>query len=266
MSTFRPRTRRTQTFGLLVAFVGMAFGDSVLADILGRFLFKKPRPGLPGSEILMKLEIDLAEAGRGCPRDIGVSRHEFCTSCAGSGWRMGVTPPSCDVCDGQGEVIGFRRIIPVATICPACAGEAPPITNPCPECQGSGRVLRVASLRVDIPPGVETGMWLQLRNQGELGDRGAPRGNLRIGISVTEHPIYERRKNDLYGKTQVPAATMSEGGDIEVVTLDGPYTLRIPRRTQNGQLLRIKGRGMPDIGGRHRGDLFVEVVLETPGN
>ena len=82
---------------------------------------------------------------------------------------------------------------------------------------------------------------------------------------MTEHPIYERRK-DLYGKTQVPAATMSEGGDIEVVTLDGPYNLRIPRRTQNGQLLRIKGRGMPDIGGRHRGDLFVEVVLETPGN
>ena len=87
MSTFRPRTRTTQTFGLLVAFVGMAFGDSVLADILGRFLFKKPRPGLPGSEILMKLEIDLAEAARGCPRDIGVSRHEFCTSCAGSGSR-----------------------------------------------------------------------------------------------------------------------------------------------------------------------------------
>jgi molecular chaperone DnaJ len=266
MSSFRAGSRRRQTFGLLMALVGMAVGDSVLADILGRFLFKKPRPGLPGSDILMNLVIDLAEAARGCSRDIGVHRHKFCASCSGSGWRMGVTPQSCDVCDGQGEVVGFRGIIPVATTCPACAGKPPPITDACPGCQGSGRMLHVATLRVEIPPGVETGMQLQLRNQGELGDRGAPRGNLRIRISVSEHPIFERRHNDLYGKTEVPAATMSEGGDIEVVTLDGPYTLRIPRRTQNGDLLRIKGRGMPDIGGRSRGDIIVEVVLETPRN
>jgi molecular chaperone DnaJ len=119
---------------------------------------------------------------------------------------------------------------------------------------------------VDVPPGVESGMWLQMRNQGELGDSRGPRGNVRIQVVVKKHPTFDRRHNDLYCRVAVTDIAMTGGAEVQVPTLDGTCRLRIPRGTRDGDLLRMKGRGMPDIGGRVRGDLLVEVVLETPGN
>jgi molecular chaperone DnaJ len=117
---------------------------------------------------------------------------------------------------------------------------------------------------VNVPPGVENGMWLQQRNQGELGDVGAPRGNLRVQVLVKKHPFFERRRNDLFCQVPISFAQAALGAEIEVPTLDGPDHLNVPRGTQSGDTLRIKGRGMPDIGGRARGDELVEVVVETP--
>jgi molecular chaperone DnaJ len=119
-------------------------------------------------------------------------------------------------------------------------------------------------LQVDIPPGVEGGMWLQLRNQGEPGEPGAPRGNLRIQIHVQKHPFFERSRNDLVCQVPISFPQAALGADIEVPTLDGPDRLHVPKGTQSGDVLRIKGRGMPDISGRSRGDELVEVVVETP--
>jgi molecular chaperone DnaJ len=125
-------------------------------------------------------------------------------------------------------------------------------------------VQSTARLQVDIPPGVETSMWLQLRQQGELGDVGGPRGNLRIQVIVKKHPFFERRRNDLVCQVPISFAQATLGAMIEVPTLDGREHLEVPRGTQSGEILRIRGRGMPDIGGRSRGDELVEVVVETP--
>ena len=152
----------------------------------------------------------------------------------------------------------------MATTCPACGGEGVRITDPCPNCRGTGRVSAAARLKVDVPPGVESGMWLQLRNQGEPGDPGAPRGNLRIQIQVRKHPFFERNRNDLICQVPISFPQAALGADIEVPTLDGPERLHVPKGTQSGDVLRIKGRGMPDINGRGRGDELVEVVVETP--
>jgi molecular chaperone DnaJ len=152
----------------------------------------------------------------------------------------------------------------MATTCPACGGEGVRITDPCPNCRGAGKVKSEAHLQVDLPPGVDNGMWLQLRNQGELGDPGAPRGHLRIQIQVHKHPFFERRHNDLIFQVPISFPQAALGAEIEVPTLDGPDRLQVPRGTQSGDVLKLKGRGMPDINGRGRGDELVEVIVETP--
>ena len=133
-----------------------------------------------------------------------------------------------------------------------------------PIAEAPAALPRPRKLQVDVPPGVESGMWLQLRNQGELGDIGAPRGNLRIQVVVKKHPFFERRRNDLFCQVPISFAQATLGAEIQVPTLDGPGSVMVPRGTQSGEMLRIKGRGMPDISGRGRGDELVEVVVETP--
>jgi molecular chaperone DnaJ len=238
-----------------------AFGDIFgFGDLFG----ERRRGPRPGPDLLMKLEIELGEAARGTTRQVEVARQEFCGDCRGSGARKGTTPTSCNYCGGRGQVVQSRGFFQVATTCPACGGEGVRITDPCPSCRGAGRTQTTARLQVDVPPGVESGMWLQLRNQGEIGDPGAPRGNLGIQIVVRKHPFFERRRNELICQVPVSFAQATLGAVVEVPTLDGRENLEIPRGTQSGEILRIKGRGMPDIGGRSRGDELVEVVVETP--
>jgi molecular chaperone DnaJ len=242
----------------------MIVGSFAVPGILGRWLFREPRRARPGSDILLRLEIELAEAARGITRTIEFNRYEPCAECGGSGWRKGSSPPSCNECGGRGEIIRVRRFFPVAITCPACGGQGSPITDPCPNCRGAGRTPTIVRLVVPVPPGVESGMWLQQRNQGELGDRGAPRGNLRIQLLVKKHPIFDRRGNDLHCRVEVTDAAMTRGAEVQVPTLDETCPFPILRGIRNGDRLRLEGRGMPDIGGGGRGDIIVEVVLETP--
>ena len=235
------------------------FGGGLFGDIFG----ERRRGPRPGPDLLMKLEIELVEAARGTSRAIEVSRQEFCTDCRGSGAKKGTSPTSCNYCGGRGQIVQARGFFQVATTCPACGGEGVRISDPCGHCRGAGRVASSARLPIDVPPGVESGMW-QLRNQGELGDIGGQRGNLRIQIVVNKHPFFERRRNDLICQVPISFAQAALGAVIEVPTLDGPEDIDVPRGTQSGETLRIKGRGMPDIGGRTRGDEIVEVNVETP--
>jgi molecular chaperone DnaJ len=236
------------------------FGGGLFGDIFG----ERRRGPRPGPDLLMKLEIELVEAARGTSRAIEVSRQEFCTDCRGSGAKKGTSPTSCNYCGGRGQIVQARGFFQVATTCPACGGEGVRISDPCTHCRGAGRVPSSAHIQVDVPAGVESGMWLQLRNQGELGDIGGQRGNLRIQIVVKKHPFLERRRNDLITQVPISFAQAALGAVIEVATLDGPEEIEVPRGTQSGETLRIKGRGMPDIGGRTRGDEIVEVNVETP--
>jgi molecular chaperone DnaJ len=241
-----------------------AFSDIFGGGLFGDMFGERRRGPRPGPDLLMKLEIQLVEAARGTSRTIEVSRQEFCGECRGSGAKKGTSPTTCNYCGGRGQIVQARGFFQVATTCPACGGQGARIADPCQQCRGAGRVPQTTQLQVDVPPGVESGMWLQLRNQGELGDVGGQRGNLRIQIVVKKHPFFERRRNDLICQVPISFAQAALGAVVEVPTLDGPEDLEIPRGTQSGETLRIRGRGMPDIGGRTRGDELVEVSVETP--
>lgn len=241
-----------------------AFSDIFGGGLFGDLFNQRRRGPRPGQDLLMKLEIELIEAARGTTKPIELNRQEVCTDCRGTGAKKGTVATTCNYCGGQGQVVQSRGFFQVATTCPACGGEGSRIADPCPTCRGSRRVSQTAHLKVDVPPGVETGMWLQLRNQGEAGDVGAPRGNLRIQIQVKRHPFFERVQNDLHCQVPISFPQAALGAEIEVPTLDGPDRLMVPRGTQSGDVLKLKGRGMPDINGRGRGDELVEVVVETP--
>jgi molecular chaperone DnaJ len=243
-----------------------AFGDIFGGGLFGDLFGERRRGPRPGPDLLMRLEIELTEAARGTSRSIEVNRQDFCGECRGSGARKGTVATTCNYCGGRGQVVQARGFFQVATTCPACGGEGVRITDPCPGCRGAGRVPQTVKLQVDVPPGVESGMRLQLRNQGELGDVGAPRGNLQIQVMVRKHPFFERRRNDLFCQVPISFAQATLGAEIQVPTLDGPDKMTVPRGTQSGEVIRIKGRGMPDISGRGRGDELVEVVVETPRN
>ncbi len=241
-----------------------AFGDIFGGAIFGDLFAERRRGPRPGPDLLMKLEIDLVEAARGATRTIDVTRQDFCGECRGSGAKKGTSPATCNYCGGRGQIVQARGFFQMATTCPACGGEGVRITDPCTHCRGAGRVPTTAHIPVNIPPGVEAGMWLQLRSQGELGDLGAPRGNLRIQVLVKKHPFFERRRNDLICQVPISFAQAALGAVIEVPMLDGREHIEVPRGTQSGEVLRIKGRGMPDLGGRGRGDELVEIFVETP--
>ena len=241
-----------------------AFSDIFGGGMFGDLFNQRRRGPRAGQDLLMKLEIDLIEAARGTTKQVELSRQEVCSDCKGSGAKKGTVATTCNYCAGQGQVVQSRGFFQVATTCPACGGEGVRVTDPCPSCRGSGRVPSTANLKVDVPPGVETGMWLQLRNQGEPGDPGAPRGNLRIQIQVRKHPFFERVQNDLHCQVPISFPQAALGAEIEVPTLEGTDRLNVPRGTQSGEVLKLKGRGMPDLNGRGRGDELVEVVVDTP--
>jgi molecular chaperone DnaJ len=236
------------------------FGGGLFGDLFGN----RRRGPRAGADLLMKMEIDLIESARGTTRTIEVSRQDFCGECNGSGARKGTVATTCNYCGGRGQFVQTRGFFQVATTCPACGGDGVRITDPCPGCRGAGRVPTTVHLQVNVPPGVESGMWLQQRNQGELGDVGAPRGNLRVQIMVRKHPFFDRRRNDLFCQVPISFPQAALGAQIDVPTLDGKDKVEVPRGSQSGDILRLKGRGMPDISGRARGDELVEVVVETP--
>ena len=242
-----------------------AFGDIFGGGLFGDLFGQRRRGPRPGQDLLLKLEIELQEAARGTTKSIDINRQEYCGECNGSGARKGTVATTCNYCGGQGQVVQSRGFFQVATTCPACGGEGVRVTDPCPGCRGTGRVPTRRQPQGGYPARA---------SRAECGSRsaarasraipGAPRGNLRIQVLVRKHPFFERNRNDLFCQVPISFSQAALGADIEVPTLDGPDRLHVPQGTQSGDVLRLKGRGMPDIGGRGRGDELVEVVVETP--
>ncbi len=241
-----------------------AFSEIFGGGLFGDMFQQRRRGPRAGLDIQMRLEIEMIEAARGTTRPVEVRRSEICDDCGGTGAKKGTKPVTCDYCRGRGQVVQSRGFFQVATTCPACGGEGSRITDPCGTCRGAGRVPQTVTLPLSIPPGIDSGMWIQVRNQGEPGDPGAPRGNLRIQILVRPHTFFERKGNDLFCQVPISFPQAALGAEIEVPTLDGTERLAVPRGTQSGEILKLKGRGMPDVNGRGRGDELVEVVVETP--
>lgn len=238
------------------------FSD-VFGDLFGGGNGRRRGPRA-GQDLIVRLDITLEEAARGARRTIEVDRHELCETCKGSGAKPGTIATTCDYCGGRGQVVQARGFFQMATTCPACGGAGSRVTDPCSTCRGGTREVRRASLPIDIPPGVDTGTILQVRGQGEAGDPGAPRGNLRVQIRVRPHTLFERQGVNLICQVPISFAQAALGAEVDVPTLDGPTTLTIDRGTQTGEVFKLRGRGMPQLEGRGRGDQLVVVVIETP--
>jgi molecular chaperone DnaJ len=220
----------------------------------------------PGRNLVMELEVDLLEAYRGVTKTINVPREELCGECSGSGARRGTRPAACRRCNGQGVVIQSQGFFRVQQTCRACGGRGLIVTDPCPACHGHGRVSARRTIPITIPTGVDTGMRLSIRGEGEAGDPGAPRGDLYCRIHVREHPVFVRDGNNLVCQVPITISQAALGGTIDVPTLDGVTSHPLRPGTQTGEVVRVPGQGMPDHRGRGRGDLLVQVVVETPRN
>ncbi|HEY8505037.1 MAG TPA: molecular chaperone DnaJ [Gemmataceae bacterium] len=217
-----------------------------------------------GRDLQMALDLTLVEAYTGVKKKVVVPRAERCPTCVGSGARPGSRPATCRRCGGQGTVIQRQGFFQLQQTCPACAGRGVIITDPCPECRGHGTVEVRRELEIDVPPGVDNGTRLQVRGEGEAGEAGAPRGDLELVVRVAEHPDFRREGDDLLCQVPITFSQAALGGEIEIPTLTEKRTITLPRGTQSHRVLRVPGLGMPSLRGGRRGDLMVQVVVETP--
>jgi len=219
-----------------------------------------------GESLQTKIRIDLTEAFSGCKRELRISRHEACDICQGSGCKPGTSPMKCSTCGGQGQVIQSQGFFKFQTTCPACRGRGTVVKNSCPSCNGQGRLLKEVTREISIPAGIDAGMQMCLRGEGEAGLNGGPRGDLFVDVDVKKHPLFQREGQDLMYRLPITFGQAALGAEIEIPTLKGPESLKIKPGTQPGEVNRLRGLGMPDPrGGNGRtGDLLVEIQVEVP--
>jgi molecular chaperone DnaJ len=217
-----------------------------------------------GADLRYDLEITLEEAAKGLTAQLRSPRLETCETCTGSGAKAGTQPETCTTCNGTGQVRYQQGFFSVARTCHVCRGAGRVIKDPCPTCKGAGRVEREKQMEVKIPAGVETGSRLRVSGEGESGTQGGAPGDLYVVIHVAAHEQFERQGNNLYEAVPITFAQAALGAEINVKTLDGDVTHKIPMGTQTGTVFRLRGKGMPTLGGRGRGDLFVSVTVMTP--
>jgi molecular chaperone DnaJ len=220
--------------------------------------------GQDGSDLRYDLEITLEEAARGAEREISFRKHVACDRCDGSGAEPGSKKITCPTCRGAGQVRRSGGIITFTQTCPTCAGTGTKIEKPCTQCRGEGRMLKTTKLNVRIPPGVDNGSRLRSSGNGEAGIGGGQTGDLYIVISVKEHELFERQGDDLFCEIPIKFTLASLGGSIEVPTLFGKGSLKIPAGTQSGTTFRLRDKGMPSLRGGRQGDQLVRVQVEVP--
>ncbi|MEO0907032.1 MAG: molecular chaperone DnaJ [Pseudomonadota bacterium] len=218
-----------------------------------------------GADLRYDMQVTLDEAFHGTTKEIEIEVSQMCETCDGTGATPGTSERTCNLCHGQGTVRAKQGMFVVERPCPSCGGRGTIIEDPCGDCQGEGRVDRVQTLSVDIPPGVDTGTRIRLSGKGEAGQRGAPAGDLYIFVHVKAHTLFEREGTTLATRVPVSFTTAALGGKVDIPDLDGSTnTIDIPVGIQSGKQLRVRGGGMPVLQGRGRGDLVVEIKVETP--
>ncbi len=236
------------------------FGD-VFGDIFGG---RGGSQSYRGADLRYNLDLTLEEAVFGTSVKIRVPALEQCETCKGSGAKPGTTPSSCSTCGGRGQVRMQQGLFSIQQTCPRCHGRGSVIEDPCVTCKGQGRVERSKTLSVKVPPGVDTGDRIRLANEGEGGEAGGPPGDLYVQIRVKPHAIFTREDSDLFCEVPISFATAALGGELEVPTLDGKLSLKIPVETQTGKVFRMRGKGVKPVRGGTAGDLMCRVVVETP--
>jgi molecular chaperone DnaJ len=217
-----------------------------------------------GADLRYDLEISLEDAAAGMTAPLRIPRLEACDKCKGTGAAEGTQPETCQTCSGAGQVRYQQGFFSVARTCGTCRGTGSITKTPCDVCKGAGRVEREKTMEVKIPAGVETGSRLRIAGEGESGTQGGATGDLYVVIHVSEHERFERQGSNLYSSVPINFSQAALGAEMSVQTLNGQQQVKIPAGTQTGTVFRLKGQGMPVLGGRGRGDLFVAVTVVTP--
>ena len=255
---------------------GFDFGD--LGDIFGSFFGggfgggQRRNPNAPqrGESIRASVSVSFTEAAFGCEKSVTLERSEQCPTCKGNGCAPGTTPEICPDCHGTGTV-QTRRQTPRGVFasngpCRKCGGTGRLIHQPCPDCRGTGAVRKRKTIKVNIPAGIDHGQTISLRGQGNAGRNGGPAGDLLITVMVQPHELFRRDGVDVFCEAPITFAQAVLGAELEIPTIDGKVKYSIPEGTQTGTVFRLKGKGIPVLNGRGRGDQYVTVTIETPRN
>jgi molecular chaperone DnaJ len=264
--------------GVSGAGAGAGFDPTIFADFsdifsglgdvfgFGDIFGQRRRRGGPqrGSDLRYDLEISFDESAAGTETTIQIPREETCETCNGTGAAAGTSPETCTQCRGTGQLRYQQGFLTVTRPCPNCRGTGKTISKPCQTCRGAGRVGRERKLTVKIPAGIATGQRLRLYGEGEHGSAGGPPGDLYVVVHVQEHPFFHREEDDLYCEMPISYPMLALGGRIKVPTLNGREEVEIPSGTQPGARFKLRGKGMPHVGGRGHGDLHVIARVAVP--
>ena len=242
--------------------------SNIFDDFFGDFgVNQRGRRATRGSDLRYDLQVSLETAFLGTEETLSIRGSQSCQQCNGTGSRGGAEPSACSTCGGRGKVRAQQGFFTVERTCPTCQGQGTVISDPCRFCSGSGRQERGRQLSVRVPAGVETGTRIRVAGEGEAGLRGGPPGDLYLFVEVEDHPIFDRDGRDLLCRVPVSIVHAALGDDVEVPNIDGGKSrVGIPPGTQTGKRLRLRGKGMPGLRDNRRGDLYLEVVVETPVN
>jgi molecular chaperone DnaJ len=238
-------------------------GGSIFEDLFGGSQ-RDPSQPQRGDDLRYDLELSFEEAAHGCEKEITVTKPERCDICQGSGAEAGSRARTCPTCGGRGQVITSRGIFSIAQTCPNCQGAGRVIDKPCKACRGNGRRERTSKITLRIPAGVDTGSRLRSSGNGEAGWRGGPSGDLYVILHVRPHEIFQRDGDDLLCEVPVSFVQAALGDEIEVPTLEGKASIKVPAGTQPGTMFRLKGKGVKNIQGYGHGDLHVRIAVEVP--
>ena len=241
--------------------------NDIFGDIFGEmFSGGRRQRGRPrGSDLRYHLEIGFEEAAFGTNARIRIPRPHRCDTCKGSGAKPGTQPRTCPTCGGAGEIRLQQGFFSIARTCHHCGGAGRVVLEKCPDCGGAGMTREEAEVEVKVPPGVDTGTRLKLAGEGEPAPQpGAAPGDLYVVVQVREHPIFRREETEVVCEMPISFSQASLGAHIDVPTLDGPVAMKIPAGTQSGKVFRLRGKGIPTLGGGQRGDQHVRVMVETP--
>jgi molecular chaperone DnaJ len=256
-------------------FYGAGAGGASFADIFGDvfgdiFGGGRGRGGAAhsfrGSDLHYSLELSLEDAVRGTEVRIRVPTLDTCETCKGSGAKPGTQPTTCRTCGGHGQVRMQQGFFSIQQTCPTCRGTGKAISDPCPTCHGQGRVQRTKTLSVKVPAGVDEGDQIRLANEGEAGENGGPAGDLFVQVRLKPHPVFRRERDDLYCEVPVGFAVATLGGEVDVPTLEGRASIKLPPGTQSEKVFRLRGKGVRNVRHSHVGDLYCRVSVETPVN
>jgi molecular chaperone DnaJ len=242
------------------------FGD-IFGDLFG---FGSSRSGsrrngpVAGSDLRYDITISFMEAVHGVTKEVELTRPDTCWTCEGSGCRPGYQRQTCPACNGRGQVVRSQGFFQVSSTCPQCQGEGSIITEPCDDCRGTGLVGKTKRVSIKIPAGVDSGARMRLKGEGEGGRRGGEAGDLYVMITVEPHEFFRRDGDDIYVRLPLAMVDAALGTKTEVITIHGKKTLSIPEGTQSGEVFTLRGEGVANLRGRGRGDMHVEIHVQTP--